>query len=239
MSAPWQYVAVLAVLCAPGKAMSAEDLVPRPAACEPVVTVQARGCSVETVLRCNDPAGWPWRAEVFDAEGLRYVSSFTKDFVQVQVRLPAIGLAFDYDPELSSSTPPVEMAETGHGVERVKGFMSFGGQSLAVVTYNEIRRVEPLDLDGRRLVSFRVVGTRTTSPPLQAEAHDFMNYLDPETGALFGGESLLPGPDGKLSQDGRPAALAFPGDPGFDAKVPVFDCGNLSFNQADEKADFS
>lgn len=219
--------------------MAAVDLISRPAACQPVITIQARGCSVETVLRCNDPAGWPWRAEVHDAEGLRYVSSFTKDFVQVQVSLPGIALAFDYDPSQSSSTAPSEMAETGHGVERVKGFMSLGDQSLTVMTYNEITRVAALEVDGRDLVSFRVVGTRTTTPPLRAEPHDFMNYFDVETGALFGGESLLPGPDGKLSLEGRPAALAFPGDPGFDAKVPVFDCGNLSFNQADEKADFS
>lgn len=219
--------------------MAAEDLVPRPEACQPVVTVQSRGCTVETMLRCGAPLAMPWRAEVYDGEGLRQVSSFTQDFVQLRVQLPRFGIAFDHDPAQSSSTPPAEMAETGEGIERLKGHITAGGQRLVVMTFNRIARVEPIELDGRKLVGFRITGTRTISPPIQAEAHDYMNYFDPETGVLFGGESLLPGPDGKTSLDGRPAALAFPGDPGFDAKVPVFDCGNLSFNQADEKADFS
>lgn len=219
--------------------MAAEDLVPRPEACQPVVTVQSRGCRVETMLRCGAPEALPWRAEVYDAEGLRQVSSFTQDFVQLRIQLPRFGIAFEHDPAMSSSTPPAEMAETGRGIERVRGFLTVGDRRLAVMFYNEIVRGEPMELDGRNLMGLRFKGTRTISPPIQAEAHDYMNYYDPETGALFGGESLLPGPDGKLSLDGRPAALAFPGDPGFDAKVPVFDCGNLSFNQADEKADFS
>lgn len=192
------------------------------------------------MLRCSDPAGTPWRSEAYDAKGLFYVASFDKNFVQQQVAYPKSGTRYLFDGRRSSSTSPAEVTATGHGVERTRGAILIHNQRLAVMEYHDIARLDPpMMLNGKSLVRLRITGTRTITPPLSGEHQDFMNYFDPETGFLFGGENLLPDADGKLSLSGQPAQLVQPGEPGFDDNVPAFDCGNLSFNVTDEKASHS
>ena len=233
----WQHSVFWLALAATFPAFAEDALLSRPATCKPVLTIQTRGCQVNTVLHCAAPDAAPWRWEAYDDTGSTYVGSFDLDFVQIKTVFPGSGLRFDYDMTQSSSTAPAEVAQTGHGTERMKGEILLRDQRVNVLEYHDIARLDPpMLLDGTSLVRLRVSGTRTITPPLRAERQDFMNYYDPQTGILLGGESLLRDADGKMTLSGQPAQLIHPGEPGFDGTSPRFDCQTLSFNVTDKKA---
>lgn len=237
MARLWHSLGALALLAGPA---AADDLVARPEACQPVLTVQAHGCIVRTVLRCTGLSPIEWRAESFDDTGLRYASTFDADFVQIRVAYPQRGQYFFNDMSRSFSTPPAEIIRTGRGVEVIHGQFRQGARAWVTTGDHKVLRLDPpFTISGTDLTRLRFFGTDTYSAPLVAEPVDFMNYVDPVTGALLGGESLLPDETGEMSLWGQPVELSRPGEPGFDAKMPKFDCATLSFNETDEKADKS
>ena len=236
----WQHTVFWLAFGAAGPALAQDPMLARPSGCRAVATMQSHGCEVETVERCDAAEGYAWRSTGHDKEGLFYVSTFTEDFVPLEVGFPRAGHGYSFDAKTSFSTPPLQTVASGQGQEVNLGVIHLYGLQKPISETQTMARVDPpLELDGVTLQRIEITGTRIMPAPVPAIDQHFMNYFDPVSGVLFGGENLIASPDGSLSDAGRPAAIFRQGQPGFDSPYPTFDCGNLSLNFTDEKATHS
>lgn len=228
-------------LIAPGAAMAENiirDILPRPSDCVARMTVQRHGCSVLTILQCGPGDREIWRTEASNSDGLHYVEHGSRDG-SISIHADASGRGgFFSDPSASRTTPFAEIAASGSGSSLTVGtFDLFGAQKTMTIAAELSRLDPPLTLDGVTLT--RIAGNAVVTMPQPMPQVTIKNvlYFDPVSGAAFEGESEAswPPPDG--DEQPTPAAIILPGEPGFDEPHPTYDCGNLSYNHLDIKAD--
>jgi hypothetical protein len=194
-----------------------------PAGCTAFMTVQARACRVSNYYRCAaDAPGDQWRAD-FDQEGIFFVSRIDAEgqWVESFDLFPTVRQTLDPNPEdpASFSALIAEGADafafglskdTGEQ-SRVTGFDSLTGKSFTIdgiplrETEFEFTEVDP---DGNVLRKSRG-----------------REYVHPEWRLFFAGPSEWDGGDGEwLPYDGSPVQFVFPGEPGYLATEPLFEC---------------
>jgi len=220
---------VLLAVGASDSAMAATDIQSREDFCQPVLTVQSLDCRVETILRCDGTNGIFWRSEVYTRGGLRGLGIYDQEYVQLVRQSLASGTTFVFDTDSSWSSTPEEILADGHGQEITHGVIELYGLRKPVSENHRITVIDPpLTIDGMTLHRFEFSGALQMPLPVPPESQDYTNYYDPSTGALFFGEDLS-GSDGVASVVVAPVRLDYPGDPGFDSRVPEI-CGALSQN---------
>ncbi len=230
----------LAVLLAPGLAVAEGSILTRPADCKAVMTIQKHGCEVETQLMCGSGDAAFWRSEEYRFQGLNGVSHTDQQYRLIADQYTNGEFDFIIDPTKSFADTPLTVIAKGTGGYAQVGTLSMFGLTKPV-SLTATLRSEPIELQlsGRSLHRFAVTFAMQLPPPMKAVKGNGVSYFDAPTGVFFDGELEF---DGKalLSEiSSKPAAIILPGEPGFDEPFPTYDCGDISLNLMDEKADRS
>jgi hypothetical protein len=217
-------VAALALLAAP-RAL-AQDRAPGvfqpPPGCTGWLTVQSRGCRVSNHYRCEaDAPGDQWRAD-FDQEGIFFVSRIDREtqWVESFDLFPTVRQTLDPNPPdpasftelLATGTDTFEFGlsdDTG-ARSTVRGFDTLTGRSVTIdgITLQETQ--------------FEYAETALDGTPLRSAKG--IEYIHPDWRMFLSGISEWQTPDGPVPVDGTPRQFIFPGEPGFFATEPIFDC---------------
>ncbi|WP_216654639.1 hypothetical protein [Pseudogemmobacter hezensis] len=200
-----------------------------PEGCEINMTVQAKGCRVSNHYICsNDAKGDQWRAD-FDQEGLFFQSriNFETQWVEsISLGDGEVQYLGDVAEDPASFS---ELLDTGLDTfdftltrnfgpdSRVIGFDRLTGRSITidgvVLEETEFEATEA-DLDGNPLRASR--------------GHE---YISRDKRMFFAGPGQTDLGDGQwVPIDGSPIDFIFPGEPGFAATRPLYDCDPLLTN---------
>ena len=215
--------ALLAALAAP----AAAGTWTAPAGCTIFMTVQSKECRVSNYYTCaQDNPGDQWRAD-FDQEGLFFQSRINREteWVESYDIGPGVRQWLDPNPEdparfselLSSGLDTFAFTLTqDDGVRTaVRGFDRLTGKTVTI--------------DGVMLdeTEFDFTETDMAGNVLRrARGHEYISR-DHRTFLAGPGETDLG--DGQwLPIDGSPVDFAFPGDKGFAASQPIYDCDALT-----------
>lgn len=194
-----------------------------PQGCSLFMTVQSRACRVSNHYKCTqDAPGDQWRAD-FDQEGKFFESRIDSEtqWMETIESNPTVRQTLDPSPADPASFS--ELLATGQDsfdfnlskdngeASRVTGYDKLTGQEVVIdgITLKQTEyQYEEVDAFGN------VIG----------RAHG-NEYIHPEWRLFFSGQSQWDQGDGTfLPLDGRPMQFLFPGDKGFGATQPIFDC---------------
>ncbi|SEN31082.1 hypothetical protein SAMN05216227_10118 [Pseudorhodobacter antarcticus] len=208
------------------QAAQAGSFVP-PQGCTAFLTVQSRACRVSTYYTCTqDTPGDQWRAD-FDQEGMFFLSRVDREGQWVEsIELnPTVRQTLDAAPEDQASftdllggidTFAFNLSRDNGENSRVRGFDRLTGQSVVI--------------DGVTLsqTEFEYGETDTAGTPLRRARGT--EYIHPEWRLFFAGPTEWDGGEGYVPMDGSPVEFMFPGEPGFAAMQPVFECDAILSN---------
>ena len=198
-----------------------------PEGCEAFMTVQAKQCRVSNHYRCAaDPAGDQWRAD-FDQEGVfffsridsegQWVESFTLNPTVRQVLDPVRADSASFSELLATGidTWDFGMTRDDGSASGARGYDRLTGKSVVIdgITLQETE-VEFIESDVMGNTLRRARGTE---------------YIHPDWRLFFAGPGETDLGDGQwLAIDGSPVEFIFPGEEGFLATQPKYDCDVLS-----------
>lgn len=198
-----------------------------PEGCEIFMTVQSKECRVSNHYRCAaDAEGDQWRAD-FDQEGLYFQSriNFETEWVESHELNPPVRQSLAPGAEdparfselLSTGTDTFAfgLARSDGANSNVRGFDRLTGRSVTIdgVVLEETEfDFEETDLFGNVL--------------RRARGNE---YISREMRLFFAGPGETDLGDGQwLPIDGSPMQFLFPGDKGFAATQPIYDCDALT-----------
>jgi hypothetical protein len=200
----------------------------RPSDCTPVLTVQFRGCQVETFLDCGTLSNPIYRNESYDATGLTIVSHTTSDGFIIGVLYPIDDFEIIGIPDGALSTPIAEVLATGQSEFK---------QDVEVRMFGNFRRPARIESTATRngdqelgvLEVFNFETVFLMPPPMDPITALGKSYHYPELELWIEGETTISWPsDSNDEIPKKPARLIHPGEPGFDTTTPEFDCNQLS-----------
>jgi hypothetical protein len=214
---------ILACLIAPAAPVLAGTW-EAPAGCEAFMTVQAKACRVSHYYRCAaDRPGEQWRVDL-DQEGPYFFSKIDAEGQWVESYDPVMQLLDPNPADPASLSELIAQGvdtwsfslskEDGSG-SRAEGYDRLTGQSVIIdgitLSQTEVDFSE-YDLAGNVLRRSR--GNE---------------YVHPEWRLFFAGPGETDLGDGQwLPIDGSPVQFVFPGEGGFLATQPIFDCDALT-----------
>ncbi len=194
-----------------------------PEGCTTFLTVQSRGCYVANYYRCEaDTPGDQWRAD-FDQQGPFYLSRIDSEtqWVESYESNPTVRQTLDPDPAdpasfttlLQTGTDTFDFALTKDNGEHttVKGYDKLTGKTMMI--------------DGIMLeqTEFDYTETDTAGNVLRQSSGN--EYIKRDWRNFFSGTSQWMQPDGtSLPLDGTPVQFILPGEKGFAATQPLFQC---------------
>lgn len=193
-----------------------------PEGCTGFLTVQSRGCRVSNHYRCTaDAPGDQWRVD-FDQEGAFFRSRIDSEtqWVESYEMNPTVRQTLDPAPEDPASfsallggedTFAFGLSKDNGERTRVTGFDRLTGKTVVIdgITLQETE----YDFSESDLL-----GNLTR----QARGNE---YISPEWRLFFSGPSEWNAGDGNfVPLDGSPVAFVLPGEKGFMATQPLFDC---------------
>lgn len=197
-----------------------------PQGCEGWMTVQSRACRVSNFYKCSgDPAGHQWRAD-FDQEGIYFQSRIDAEGQWVEsVELPDMvrqtldaGAAdpASYSNLLRSGldTFAFSLSKTDGSASRVRGQDALTGATVTIdgITLEQTR-FDFTEADPMGSVLRRARGNE---------------YVKRDWRVFFAGPGEADFGDGQwLPIDGSPMEFIFPGEPGYMATQPLFECDEL------------
>ncbi|MGL6210310.1 MAG: hypothetical protein ACRC14_10835 [Paracoccaceae bacterium] len=193
-----------------------------PEGCEVFMTVQSRECRVSNHYRCTgDNPGDQWRAD-FDQDGIYFQSRINAEaeWVESYELFPTVKQVLDpgsMDPASFSDLLATGQdgfifgltKDTG-AQSKVRGQDRLTGKTFVIdgITLSETEfEYEETDLDGNVL--------------RRAKGNE---YINPEWRLFFSGAAEWWDGEAWLPMDGSPLQFIFPGEPGFAATEPLFDC---------------
>ncbi len=213
---------VAATLLAPVVPVQAATFTP-PQGCELFMTVQSRACRVSNHYKCTkDAPGDQWRAD-FDQEGLFFQSRIDSEtqWVESLEGNPAVRQTLDPDP-----ADPASFSELlASGMDTFEfGLSKDDGTRTRVTGYDRLTG-KSFTIDGQELKQTEYEFTETDlDGNIVARSHG-NEYISPERRMFFSGQSEWdPGDGNYLPMDGSPMQFIFPGETGFGATQPIFDC---------------
>jgi hypothetical protein len=193
-----------------------------PEGCTTWMTVQARACRVSQYYKCSaDAPGDQWRAD-FDQEGMFFVSRIDREsqWVESYDLGPTVRQTLDPNPEDPASfsdllggtdTFAFNLSKDDGRQSRVRGFDRLTGKTVVIdgITLQQTEfEFEERDVDGNLL--------------RRSKGNE---YIHPEWRNFFAGPSQWDGGNGEyVPIDGSPVQFVFPGEPGFAATEPLYEC---------------
>ena len=193
-----------------------------PEGCTAYLTVQAHGCYVANYYRCEaDRPGDQWRAD-FDQEGAFYLSKIDSEtqWIESYDMNPPVKQTLDRSPADPASFS--DLLATGYDSfvfsltkdngehTNVRGFDKLTGKSIVIdgVTLPQTE-FEYTETDDAGTVLRQARGNEFINP-------DWRNFYS-GTSEWFDGTNWLP-------LEGSPVQFILPGEKGFAATQPIFDC---------------
>lgn len=213
----------LAILSA-GPAMAADSFA-LPQGCEGFVTIQSRSCSVEHHFTCAaDPDGVKRRVSLSE-DGMTYLGSTDDDAQWLASFYP-----FTNHSEQLEETP-ADPASLSNLLQTGTDTYDFRTLSDEIGT---TRYVGEDRLTGD-VVTIDDVTLQTTAYTITAFGPDGAElwtstgseYVSADWRMFIGGTGTVTVPDDQFDKDDRPVQFIFPGEPGFLAADPQFDCGAI------------
>ncbi len=212
-------IAALLMLTAPAHAGTYTP----PEGCTMFMTVQSRACRVSNYYTCAaDAPGDQWRAD-FDQEGIffqsqinhesEWIQSFDLPAGVVQRLVPGAADPASFSELLSSGLDTFDFGLTRDNGEdtKVTGFDRLTGKTWVI--------------DGVTLSETEFEFTETDMAGNILRQSNGNEYINPQQRLFFSGPSNWNGGDGEfLPMDGSPMQFINPGEPGFGATQPIFDC---------------
>ena len=214
-------LALILSLALPLPALAAGTFTP-PAGCTTWLTVQARACRVSHHYRCTaDAPGDQWRAD-FDQDGMFFVSRIDAEsqWIESYDLFPTVKQTLDANPEDPASfsdllggidTFAFNLTKDDGRQSRVRGFDKLTGKTVVIdgVTLRQTEfEFEEQDVDGNLL--------------RRSKGNE---YVHPDWRNFFAGPSQWDGGDGQyVPIDGSPVQFVFPGEKGFSATDPLYEC---------------
>lgn len=194
-----------------------------PQGCELKMTVQMRGCTVAQHFTCNaDKPGDQW-VTYFDQEGPRYTSRIDSETRWMESMNLRSGIVDVLEPEASDHASFSTLLQTGHDDfdfwtrsntgERLR---NIGEDTLT----GETRVIDgvPLQLTRFQLKVYSSAGDLL----IEMTGQQFVNA---DHGRFYGGVEERADWTGELQKtDESPVTFTMPGEAGFGATDPVFDC---------------
>lgn len=222
----------LAALALVGQPALAETFTP-PEGCTAHLTIQSRGCSVSHFYTCEaDPKGHQWRAD-FGYEGQFYESRIDSETQWIE--------SYEVDPFGSGARvretldpAPRDPASFSELVETGLDSFDFNltketGEKTRVTGFDRLTGETAL-IDGVTLKQTEFEYTQTDSEGnvlRHAKGHE---YISEDYRTFLAGQSEWEGEDGSWTViNGAPITFINPGEPGFGATKPLFECdGQMS-----------
>lgn len=196
-----------------------------PEGCEATLTVQARACRVSNHYRCTaDAPGDQWRAD-FDQEGIFFLSRINRETEWVE--------SYTFDPETKQTLEenPADRANfsglLSSGRDDFDFWLSRDDGTRSHVTGHDALTGKSITIDGVVLQQTEYSYTEVDPEGNilgQARGNE---YVHPEWRSFFAGPSEHWDGQAWLPMDGSPVQFIQPGEPGFGATQPIFDCGAL------------
>ena len=194
-----------------------------PDGCTTYLTVQAKGCLVSELYTCKaDPKGDQWRAD-FGANGPVFISKIdretnwvesydinppTKETMDPNPKDPA---SFDELVATGLDTFDFNLSKSDGSHSTVKGFDKLTGKTVTI--------------DGVALKQTEYEYTQTDDQGNVMRHSKGHEYISETWRTFLSGISEWEGKDGKwATYDNSPVKFYRPGDTGFGATVPLFDC---------------
>lgn len=207
-------------LAMPGGALAGFSL---PAGCTAYVTVQMRSCLVSHLFHCNgDPEGYQRRIDL-DQQGMTYLGIIDAEAQWIDSYSPRAASHSTLDPEprdpaslsglLENNSDAFDFWTTSDAFGRTR---YIGEDRLT----GETQTIDGVDLlqTAFRIRAFAPDGTLIW----QGEGQEFVH---PEWRTFLAGVRHVTDANGEGETDERPVEFAFPGESGFLASEPKFDCG--------------
>ncbi len=217
-------VAIGLALAAPAPLWAAGQIA-LPQGCTGYVTVQKRGCTVSHLFTCTaDPTGNQRRIDL-DEDGMIYMGQTDAETQWIESHHIVAGTVDRLGPDPLDPASFTELVETG----RDTWDFTTTSEPFAVTVYRgEDRltgRTEVVDGVTLEETAFEVV----VSDPLGGELYRVQGneYIQRDWRTFVSGVRTITMPDEQFETDGRPVEFAFPGEPGFLANRPQYDCGMM------------
>lgn len=218
-----RFVSALALALAPIWAGAAEaSTFAPPEGCTAHLTVQARACRVSHYYTCTqDAAGDQWRAD-FDQEGIFFLSRIDREaqWVESIDLFPMVRQTLDPNPQDPASFSG--LLETGED-SFAFGLSKDDGVRSTVRGFDRLTG-KTVTIDGVTLSETLFEFTETDAEGNVLRRSRGNEYIHPEWRLFFAGPSEWDNGGDWLPVDGSPVRFIFPGEPGFLATEPLFDC---------------
>lgn len=215
-------IAILTLAAAP--VATAGSFTP-PEGCETFLTVQSRGCRVSNHYRCTaDQPGDQWRAD-FDQEGVFFLSRIDREAQWVE--------SFELNPRLrqtldSGAADPASFSALVEGGRDDFDFrLSKDDGQRSHVTGHDALTGKSFTIDGVALEQTEFEFTELDEQGNILRQSRGNEYVHPEWRLFFSGPSEWFDGSDWLPVDGSPVQFVQPGEPGFAATQPIFECGAL------------
>ena len=218
-------VLILACLIAPAAPALAGTWT-TPEGCEAFLTVQSKSCRVSHYYRCNaDIPGEQWRVDM-DQEGPFFYSKIDAEGQWLE----------SYDPIKQVLDPgPADPASMSELVSEGMDTWSFSlskadGTATRAEGYDRLTGKSVL-IDGITLKQTEVDFTEFDQSGTVFRRSKGNEYINPDWRLFFAGPGETDLGDGQwLPIDGSPVDFVFPGEDGFLATQPIYDCDALTAN---------
>ena len=193
-----------------------------PEGCTGFMTVQARGCRVSNHYRCEkDAPGDQWRAD-FDQQGVFFLSRIDQEaqWVESYEMFPTVAQTMDPNPE-----DPASFSDLLSGADSYAfGLSKDTGERSQVSGYDRLTG-RTVVIDGITLEETAFEFTETSIGGSVLRKARGNEYIHRDWRLFFAGPTEWDGGDGNaIPVDGSPMQFIFPGEPGYAATQPIFDC---------------
>lgn len=214
--------AVIAAALAWAAPASAGSFTP-PEGCEAFLTTQSRGCRVSNHYRCTAQPGDQWRAD-FDQEGMFFLSRIDSETQWVE--------SFEFDPDLRQTldagpADPASFSNLLNGRDDFDFRLTKEDGSRSHVQGHDALTGRSVTIDKVPLLQTEYDFTETAPDGTVLRRARGNEYIHPELRLFFAGPSEWWDGNQWLPVDGSPMQFIFPGEPGFGATQPIFECGAL------------
>lgn len=193
-----------------------------PAGCTAYLTVQAHGCYVANYYRCEaDNPGDQWRAD-FDQEGAFYLSKIDRETQWIE--------SYDLNPRVKQTLDPSPADPASFSDLLATGYDSFvfsltkdNGEQTNVRGFDKLTG-KSVVIDGVTLPQTEFEYTETDGAGTVLRQARGKEYIHPDWRNFYSGSSEWFDGTSWLPLEGTPVQFILPGEKGFAATQPIFDC---------------
>jgi len=214
-----RYVLPLAFLAAPALGQTWEA----PEGCTGFLTVQQRGCMLSNHYVCEgDPEGHQWRVD-FVEQGPVFASriNYETEWVESLGLVTRTRTVLAPDPEDPASL--TDLLETG--IDTYDFTTITDGEDEAQYRGADVLTGETVNIDGTELLEMTF--TTEIDDEEGRSRQEGVNYVSEEYRLFLPGTSVQINEDGSPGpeRDNTPMRIIEPGEPGFFATTPIYECG--------------